>query len=316
MSYNLKPAKTFEEQLELLKTRRMEIADDAKAIKALRHINYYRFTGYAFLFQKVNGQYKVSMARVLRIMEFDAEMRKLLLRYLEYIELHMRTQIAYWFAHAHGRDGGAHYDAKNFVREDFHADYLCSLAKQIDRNKNQPFVQHHIVAFGGKMPIWCAVEILSFSALSKLYSNMLPQDKDLIAANVDTDAAHLNNWLHCFSVLRNSCAHYARLYCNELTPNISLDRATLRQQSELKTNTLFAYLIAMLRLIPDAAMKAALVDDLKRLIAAYNQDISLADVSFPDNWEKILRDEKVICLKKVSEDKKIIPDIPQEKEES
>ena len=310
MSYNLKPAKTFEEQLELLKSRKMIIDDDAKAIDALRHINYYRFTGYAFLFQKPNEQYKVSMSRVLRIMEFDAEMRKLLLRYLEYIELHMRTQIAHWFALAHGLDGGAHYDAKNFVRADFHVEYLNSLEKQMDRNKNQPFVRHHIEAFGGKMPIWCAVEILSFSTLSKLYSNMLQQDKNLIAANVDTDAAHLNNWLHCFSVLRNSCAHYARLYSNELTPNISLDPVTLRNHPEITTNTLFAYLIAMLRLIPDQKTKKALVDDLKHLIDTYSEDISLPDVSFPDNWEEILRDEKVIQLKKVSEEKKRVPVAP------
>ena len=50
----LKPALTIDEQIELLQSRHMEIADLQAARIFLLRTNYYRFSGYAFLFQKAN----------------------------------------------------------------------------------------------------------------------------------------------------------------------------------------------------------------------------------------------------------------------
>lgn len=41
-----KPPKTFQEQLDLLETRGMVIADHENAIHYLKHLNYYRLRGY------------------------------------------------------------------------------------------------------------------------------------------------------------------------------------------------------------------------------------------------------------------------------
>ncbi len=306
MSYNLKPALTIAEQIDRLRQRDMIITDESEAADVLARTNYYRFTGYAFLFQKANNHYVkgTSFQQILRLMDFDTALRQILMSSLEYIEIYARTQIAYWFSLNHEKDGGAHYDPTLFVEEKFHLDYISNLEKQIDNNSSQPFVAHHIQSFGGKMPLWCAVEILSFSMLSKLYSNMKSSDKELIAANMDTDVDHLTNWLHCFSVLRNTCAHYNRLYSIVFCPRISLDGKLMRKHAEIQQDTLFAYVIAMLRIMPDMVQKKRLTTSLESLIEEYKGDIQLGSIGFPDDWKELLTDEQIITLRTVSQSKK------------
>lgn len=226
MSYNLKPALTIDEQVNRLKERGMLIENDAEASCVLQRKNYYRFSGYAFLFQKPTDHYQkgTTFNQIAKLMDFDAALRHLLMPFLEYIEIYARAEIAYWFSLAHNKDGGAHYDPSLFFNNSFHTEYIDNLNAQMEKNCHQPFVSHHIHSYNGRMPLWSAVELLSFSTLSKLYSNMMEKDKELIAANMNTDTAHLTNWLHCFSVLRNACAHYSRLYSIVYSPKVSLKK--------------------------------------------------------------------------------------------
>ncbi|MCD2346738.1 Abi family protein [Clostridium guangxiense] len=50
-------------------------------------------------------------------------------------------------------------------------------------NSNKPFIKHHNEKYDGKLHIWVATEIMSFGMLSKLYSNLIPEDKSFIKAN-------------------------------------------------------------------------------------------------------------------------------------
>lgn len=301
----LKPALTIDEQVERLQKRGLIINNSDYAKTFLLKTNYYRFSGYSFLFQKANDQYYkgTTFESIARLLSFDCDLRKIIIAPLEQIEIMSRSSIAHWFSLAHNRNGGAHYDVSLFVNPDFHAEYMESLERQIERNSSQLFVLHHIQSFGGKMPLWCAVELLSFSTLSKLYSNMKDADKDLIAANLNTDANHLSNWLHCFSILRNSCAHYNRLYQNACTPKISLDGPFLRSHPDVQQDTLFAYLIALLRLIPDENSKEDLISHLISFSMQYS-DIDLHVIGFPNDWQDIFHDKRWITLRPVADEKK------------
>ncbi len=304
----LKPALTIDEQIELLQSRHMEISDLQAARIFLLRTNYYRFSGYAFLFQKANDNYQkgTSFEHIVDLMTFDTQLRRILISSLEFVEIYARSVIAHTFSIAHGKNGGAHYDSSLFVHQDFHQEYLETLQQLITQNSSQPFVSHHIQSFNGRMPIWCAVELLSFSTLSKLYSNMQEQDKDLIAAQMNTDTSHLTNWLHCFSVLRNACAHYGRLYSIIYSPKVSLDGAFLRANPDVKQDTLFAYIIALLRLLPEADQKSFLIEQISNLIEQYSVIISLHAIGFPDNWKEVLSTSKNITLKPVSSFRKTI----------
>ena len=308
---DLKPALTIQEQIDLLISRGMTIENCEEASQVLGENNYYRFSGYAFLYQKSNNHYRkgTSFELIVTLMSFDRELRSILMDTLEIIEVYARTRIAHIFSMAHARNGGAYYDPSLFYNKDFHDEFLQDLEVQIQKNAQLPFVAHHINKFNGKMPLWCTVEILPFSRLSKLYSNMLMDDKELIAANMDTDASHLTNWLHCFSVLRNACAHYSRLYQNTCSPSVSLDAPFFRKHRDVMGDSLFACILAMFRILPRDEWKTMLRDSLFRLAEKYPA-VNLSGIGFPDDWKDIMLDNESISLRPVSPKRKLIKNIP------
>ena len=86
-----KPAKTAEEQVDLLRTRGMAIADPAAAAHYLLHLNYYRLTGYWLLFEESHEPHRfragTRFEHVLNLYSFDRELRLLLLDAIERIEV-------------------------------------------------------------------------------------------------------------------------------------------------------------------------------------------------------------------------------------
>lgn len=298
MDYELKEAKTFDEQISLLKSRGMIIDDDDYAKAALQHLNYYRFSGYACFFRKPDDRYQdgTRFDNIVKIMEFDSELRRILLAALESIELHMRTQIAYHFSHNHGGDGGAYYDASLFKNPDYHAKLIDDLNHQIEKNRFQPFVKHNLRKYGGRMPLWCATEIMTFSMLSKLYSNMLPEDKKAIADAQNMDMKYLGNWLHCFSLLRNICAHYGRLYNTQPTPAIRLGQRTLKEYTEIDRESWFPCIICILRTLSEEDRKK-FQNGLSKLLEKYVAYIELQAIGFPQDWKELIYDPKLIELK-------------------
>lgn len=298
MGRPLKPAKTFTEQLAILEERGMLVDDADEAIRWLEQTNYYRLTGYAFQFLNAQGtKYKgsISFDLMTKLHRFDQELRHRLIMALEPAEIFARTQIAYHFAHAHGRQGGAHYDSSNFQNPQYHAEFLGTLDSQMDKNKHAAFVNHHICKYDGKMPVWCAVEILPFSALSKLYSNMLETDRETIAKGMGLDAKYVGNWLHCFSVLRNTCAHYGRLYCAICSPPARLGGKTLRRYPQVHDDSLFAYIIALLRFLPRREQKDDLRDSITDVVKAVLPYIDLGLLGFPDDWDTILYTPDIVA---------------------
>lgn len=117
----LKPATTYDEQLKLLQERHCEIVDPAFCKTVLQHINYYRFTAYFLPFRTADGMYRdgTSFHRVFRIYEFDRKMRRVMFSAVEQVELYLRTQFAYFYAHKYGPLG--YMDASNYGSNHDHA---------------------------------------------------------------------------------------------------------------------------------------------------------------------------------------------------
>ena len=79
---------------------------------------------------------------------------------------------------------------------------------------------------------------MSFSNLSKLFSSMYYSEKDAIAQAVGISKTTLENHLHCLSVLRNKCAHAARLYNTEFNPPAKFASTFLEKHPDLKNGDL------------------------------------------------------------------------------
>lgn len=61
---------------------------------------------------------------------------------------------------------------------------MTALEREKNNNSDKLFIIHHKEKYEGKLPIWVATEIMTFGMLSKLYSNMLPEDTRYIKNNL------------------------------------------------------------------------------------------------------------------------------------
>lgn len=283
---SIKPPKTFDEQIEILKSRGLIIEDEEYAKFILSNVNYYRFTAYLLPFKNEDDTYKegITFKKVSLIYNFDRELRVLLIEILSSIEISFRTYIAYTIAMNHGSLG--YLQRNNFKDERYHKDFLFSLEKEKLNNSNKLFIKHHNEKYDGKLPIWVATEIMPFGMLSKLYSNMLPQDTTYIKNNLcKVNPTLVNSWLQSLTHIRNQCAHYGRIY-NSTFPIIKIKKQD--KQYNLNHNRIFAYIVAMNYLIADRTVWNKFFIKLQGIINDYSSYIDLDLIGFPNNWVEIL----------------------------
>lgn len=283
---DVKEFATFQQQLEKLKQRGCIVADENFAIRQLKRINYYRFTAYFLPFKKDNDTYidGTSFDTVFRIYEFDRKLRGLLLSICEQIELMLRTRIAYYHSEKYGALG--YLNTENFNNRHNHDKFIEKCEKEIKQNENKPFVQHHIEKYDSKFPLWVIIELFSMGDLSFFFSDMRTADKKSIARNVfNTTHYNVSSWLFCLTILRNHCAHYARLY-NARFGTVPVTPNKLNYQLK---DSIFDYIMALKFLYPDVIewQNVCLVN-LYALIEEYQGVIDMKRIGFPENWKELL----------------------------
>lgn len=291
---DLKAPLTFDEQIEKLKSHGVIISDEVAAKKVLSEINYYRYTGYALQYRKQPNKSdyvdNLSFETVYRIYQFDECMRSILRKYIERVEVYYRTQISYGFSIAKcvPPPHDQHYDENNFYDKVGYNEVMDNLKKEKNYYKDSLIVKHHQLKYNSRMPLWVIVELLSLSNISKLYSSMYLSEKDRIATAMGISQITLKNHLHCLSVLRNKCAHAARLYNTQFNPPAKFTKSFLIKNRQIKNDSLFAYIVVLLRRLPEQKMKLELVDDLKMVIDEFKNDIELSRIGFPSNYLRVL----------------------------
>jgi len=280
----VKPAKTFEEQLEILKSRGLLVGDEARAIKVLKRINYYRFSAYTLTFKHYDRYYEgVTFERIYRHYEFDSKLRNLLMEIIEYVEISFRTHIAYLFAHKYGPLG--YKEMKNFRNEDNHRAFLLELEQLLSKSRD-PFVSHHREKYRGLFPVWAAFEVLMFSTLSKLYKNLLVPDQRYIAKQYyGLHYEEVSSWLYALTVIRNRCAHYSRLF-NQTLP-IKPRFRVADKSLELRGDQLFGMIFNLKYIVTDRGIWKDWVTRLEALIGAY-EEVDIRLLGFKEDWHALL----------------------------
>lgn len=292
----LKDSKTFKEQLEILKSRNMIIENEDECLKILSITNYYRLTAYALQY-KVKDDYnnKISFNEMYQIYMFDKKLRNLIMEILEGIEISLRTYMAYSLAMKYGPE--AHkkeeiFDDLNLYNGyvNFKGKHIKGLKDEINnaiyRRRMELFIRHYEDKYNGHFPIWVIVEVLSFGVLSRMYSNLKTEDKKIIARNgFSTSKFLLSGWMDNLSNMRNTCAHYGRLY-NKKFKLISIH--CRYKKFNLINNGLFAYILAIKELTLNKQEWTSFRTGLESLIDEYEEYIDLKLIDFPDNWKEIL----------------------------
>lgn len=286
----LKPAISIDKQIQLLESRDLIVDDRVYAKEVLKRISYYRFTGYLLPFRTRQSTYHIGtrFETIVNLYTFDSELRVHLLKLCEYIEIQMRASLSYFLAMKYPTDSLCYRNESNFKFKS--ADKFKSFINKWDENlnrSNEIFIQHHRENYNSQFPIWVAVEVLTFSSISILYSNLSHSDKRIIAREFELKTSDLlKNWLHVLSVLRNKCAHFSRLYYTLLDKDVAL--SINAKQLSIDPKKLFAIVFSSKYLVKDQPFWNEWVTDLEILINKYAQDVNLKIIGFPLNWKQHL----------------------------
>jgi abortive infection bacteriophage resistance protein len=166
---------------------------------------------------------------------------------------------------------------------------------ELDRSK-EDFVKHHDRKYGKAEhpPAWKTMQVLSLGTLSKIYGNIrkdVPKKKGIAKIYKLPSDVLLQNWMQVVSVLRNCCAHHARICYRAFTilPK-EIRRPKLPWIKNIpsvdqRLNQHIYYLICVVRYLLETANPDNNFNvQLKRLIARY-PGIDLNRMGFVPGWE-------------------------------
>ncbi|AMB42112.1 MULTISPECIES: Abi family protein [Paenarthrobacter] len=215
----VKAYKTYDEQVDLLASRGMDIGDRDAAIQELQHINYYRLSGYWYAFRRqgTSGREDTFYAGttfqdVVRLYTFDASLRTATFASLAPIELALRALIGHALGTLHEC---AHLEPKvlgpRASQGGSYATWIKRYKKSLADSK-EDFVKHHQAKYAGTLPVWAAVEVLDWGALTYLYGFSPRHIQNDIADKFGLTAPQLESWMKSLNVVRNICAHHGRLF--------------------------------------------------------------------------------------------------------
>lgn len=211
------------DQLTKLLLRGLVIDDSAAATTFLRHINYYCFTGYGLVFEQPRHTYiaGTTFDQIRQTYEFDRALRDLFTESIELIELDLRTALAHTFGELHGAFG--HTVAAKFYDRFRHTQWLAKTREETQRSSDL-FIAHYRAKYleFPDVPIWVAVETMSFGALSNFYRSLAKEDQKRVSSRYGLQPRTLGSWIHHLVYVRNLCAHHARLWDREwsIKPNL------------------------------------------------------------------------------------------------
>ncbi|HQR83521.1 MAG TPA: Abi family protein [Polynucleobacter sp.] len=240
-----KPWSSYEEQLDTLIRRGLQVGNRDQALDYLKRIGYYRLSGYWYPFRKrtgkcillnahgkgANKRKETTLAEdefiagatfknAVDLYIFDKRLKLLVTDALERIEISLRVDIS----HTLGKlDRFAHLNS-NLLHAQFsealepetgvskHHKWVSKHAQLITRSKEE-FVKHYREKYGLPLAIWVACEVWDFGTLSTLFSGMRTQEQDLISSKYGISNGRIfASWLRSLNYVRNVCAHHGRLW--------------------------------------------------------------------------------------------------------
>jgi len=283
-----KSPKTFEEQVDLLISRGMRIDNPKRAKRYLSHLNYYRLAAYWLPFEQDHPTHRfkpgVTFDLVLEHYIFDRKLRLLIMDAIERIEVSLRTRWAYHLSHSHGPH--ALLDKTLFKARWPHTDNIISLKKTV-HSSSEVFIRHFKKYDEALPPVWVVCEIMTLGQRSKWYANLKRgQDRNAVAHGYGMDEVNLTSFLHHLSIVRNHCAHHARIWNREFTFSWKLPKkkpSALRQNFNWADNRRIYNTLVMLAYLMDSMGSNSWKERLYDLFTKH-PDVKSSAMGFPPDW--------------------------------
>ncbi|MEU4391866.1 Abi family protein [Kribbella sp. NPDC023855] len=239
-----KPWLPILEQIERLAERGVDVGDRDVTASILNAVGYYRLTGYLYPFRVsewVAGpdghdalvildsyQAGTSIAAAAALIDFDRQLRMLVLDGTERIEVSLRTSVGHIlgevsaYAHEDPANFGPSFTAQDTDpqtgdRLPSKLDHWIERVEQRQNSSDEAFVKHFRERYDGRMPIWALTEIMEFGHLARLYSGLNNPLATRIAQWYGVPSKRvMSSWIASLNYVRNVAAHHARLFNRKL----------------------------------------------------------------------------------------------------
>ena len=289
-----KPSLTVEDQVKLLESRGMRIADLKFAANALSTVSYYRLSAYSYPFRsRFNGvrfRDGTTFEEVWRHYRFDRRLKNVVLDGIERVEIATRTKIVNRFSEQYGAFG--YRDTANFASPVDMIRFTKTLTLIDDETarSNEEFVAHFRKSYDTSdgMPLWMAAELMTFGNMLTFFRMLKMKDKKAISHELGTNADTFETWLKSLNFVRNVCAHHGRLWNRHLAiaPGIPVKDARWHEKRyPIVPSRIYSILCILKHLIGVIAPQSGWKNRLFALLADF-PDIHRLSMAIPSGFEK------------------------------
>lgn len=233
-----KRATTLSEQIALLRRRGMIIDDEAKAQEVLLDIGYYRLGFYWFPYEKVHPQKGLRthefregarFDHVVKLYYFDFNLRNMLMKYLNRIEINFKTFLTYHVSTLHP-DSPTWFANPEIVSDK----YIKGFKKKYGslREKYSIIQHHHEIHKEDKYaPAWKTIEYMTFGAVIHLFQELLDQSTRItICGHFGIRQQKIfDSYMKVLLDIRNHCAHGNTLYDLALPTSLKKGPASFKK---------------------------------------------------------------------------------------
>lgn len=253
---------SFQDQLNLLRARGLQVHDEQKALSYLQEISYYRLSAYFLPYQKTKDTFNpgITFDQIIDTYSFDRELRLLVFDCVERIEIAIRTQVIYGMAmhynDSHWQDNPGlfivpYYNSIGKLVDPFN-DLQALISKAKTARTPEVFIQHytHTYSTPANPPSWMCLELVTIGELSHLFTGLRHKnDQKRIADFFQLHPTVFSSWLHAMTYVRNLCAHHSRLWNRDLAiePTRLLKPAGRWISPPFENNKRMFYFICLLR---------------------------------------------------------------------
>ena len=287
----VKPARSYDEQaVRLFEVHNLNVGNADRARHILSTVNYYRLTTYGKHLRRQDDPERfidgVTLDDLYDLYQFDMGLRHQLLPVLEFFEVQLRAKLSYHLAMSYGSTG--YTNAANFrldkQSQGSHKSLMNKFKIEVKRQDDLAFVRHHQTKYGGKFPVWTAVELFSFGMLAQLYDILIEDDQWAVARAYRLTPEELDALIGAAVDVRNICAHYSRLYNQHIEDHPILPP----KYAQYNSNLVFPVVL----MLHTVAGGHRVYSDMIRGIAQLSREFPKADLAlcgFPEDWEDVLR---------------------------
>lgn len=226
---------TVEQQMSVLKDRKLCIEDTTFARRILEENSYTSFIKYygpRFLVNpsQPNSEYRLgaTLNEIYSLYTFNRKLSALYLEYILVVERRLKTVIADHFASVYKPTG--YWSSDAYSEQSLEAidppdpktrfsSLMADIEKAINKKctnpqniKNTPFEKYLVFDKRKEIPIWLLVNILSLGTVRRFFNCLKQEDKAAISSRFNLSTSSMEHAFALLNTFRNSCAHDERIF--------------------------------------------------------------------------------------------------------